>query len=201
MLCAVCLFALCPSVAASDGSDTPDAFPSLPRGAYRSGTAACWPLPAPLSRARAYGIPPPARSVCGSRRGRRRPVALPCALPARLPGPSAATGPACFLNGAEAMRRPCPCILKLGIRPGDGSPQTWPPRDTLSFKGVYLSCSGSMRRLPYRSYPFVAAYFYNWVKLPTANPKLDEVGALIREGRRSPSSGGNTVCWGFSPSS
>ena len=30
---------------------------------------------------------------------------------------------------------------------------------------------------------FVAAYFYNWVKkLPTANPKLDEVGALIREG-------------------
>lgn len=30
---------------------------------------------------------------------------------------------------------------------------------------------------------FVAAYFYNWVKkLSTANPKLDEVGALIREG-------------------
>ena len=30
---------------------------------------------------------------------------------------------------------------------------------------------------------FVAAYFYNWIKkLPTANPKLDEVGALIREG-------------------
>ena len=29
----------------------------------------------------------------------------------------------------------------------------------------------------------VAAYFYRWVKrLPTANPRLDEVGTLIREG-------------------
>ena len=31
---------------------------------------------------------------------------------------------------------------------------------------------------------FVAAYFYNWVKkLPTANPKLDEVGALMQDFR------------------
>ena len=40
-----------------------------------------------------------------------------------------------------------------------------------------------MRRLPYRSYPFCRGVFLQLgKKLPTANPKLDEVGALIREG-------------------
>lgn len=156
VLCAVCLFALCPSVPHADGAIRRTAFPSLPRSAYRSRTAACWPLPAPLS-ARPRG------AACrrSAQRVRQPPwasAALWRALcTAGTPaGPVAATGPACFLNGAEAMRRLAPAFKTEHPARRRLAPKRGRPGDTLSFKGVYLSCSGSMRRLPYRSYPFLS---------------------------------------------
>ena len=138
VLCAVCLFALCPSVPQA-------AFPSLPRSAYRSRTAACWPLPAPLS-ARPRGAacrrsaqrvrqPPWASAPCGA-------ALCTAGTPA---GPVAATGPACFLNGAEAMRRLAPAFKTEHPARRRLAPKRGRPGDTLSFKGVYLSCSGSRR--------------------------------------------------------
>ncbi|MFQ7004139.1 MAG: hypothetical protein ACLRRT_10985 [Ruthenibacterium lactatiformans] len=73
VLCAVCLFALCPSVPQADGSDTPDSLPLLAQERIQERDSCLLAAPAPLSaRPRVARHAAAARSVCGSRRGRRR---------------------------------------------------------------------------------------------------------------------------------
>lgn len=90
VLCAVCLFALCPSVPQADGSDTPDSLPLLAQERIQERDSCLLAAPgAAFSAPARRGHAAAARSVCGQPAvGVGAPVALPCALPARLPGPS-----------------------------------------------------------------------------------------------------------------
>lgn len=159
VLCAVCLFALCPSVPQADGSDTPDSLPLLAQERIQEQDSCL--LAAPGA---AFSAPRGAACRRSAQRVRQPPWAsAPCGAAlctAGTPaGPVAATGPACFLNGAEAMRRLAPAFKTEHPARRRLAPKRGRPGDTLSFKGVYLSCSGSMRRLPYRSYPFCRGVF------------------------------------------
>ena len=87
VLCAVCLFALCPSVPQADGSDTPDSLPLLAQERIQEQDSCL--LAAPVGVGALWRRLVHCRHACRARRSHR-----PCLLSQR--------------RGGHAP--PCPCI-------------------------------------------------------------------------------------------
>lgn len=138
VLCAVCLFALCPSVPQATGAIRRTAFPSLPRSAYRSGTAACWPLPAPLSaRPRGAGMPPQRAACAAAAVGVG--ALWRCLVHCRHACRARRSHRPCLLSQRRGGHAPAlPLHLKRSIRPGDGSPQNAAAPGTLYRSRGYI---------------------------------------------------------------
>ena len=167
VLCAICLFALLPVRAAGRreryaGQPSPSPCPGAHTGAGQL-PAGRSPGAAFSAPRRVFGMPPQRAHACGSRRGRRRPVALPCALPARLP--ARRSHRPCLLSQrrgghappAPAFKTEHPARRRL-------APKRGRPGDTLSFKGYIYHVLGLCGACRIARILFVAAYFYNWIK-------------------------------------
>ena len=104
VLCAVCLFALCPSAPQADGSDTPDSLPLLAQERIQEQDSCLLAAPGAAFSAPARRGMPPQRAACAA-------AAVCCLVHCRHACRARRSHRPCLLSQRRGGHAPpCPCI-------------------------------------------------------------------------------------------